>query len=91
MKGLINIMIDNGYYREYMINKREEWKWWDQWLDTYCHRRRSSAQSYEAIFQAKIDFFENVYVPLLSQYNIEFFQCLWLPVNIMGDLYAFSL
>ena len=65
-------MIENEYYRQYMILKRQEWKWWDQWLHQYSQRRpRFDNDVTRQKQKQKIDFFENAYIPLLAKFDIE--------------------
>ena len=72
MKALVNMMTKNDYYAKYMINKRQEWIWWDQWLDQFCHRQTYiHNRDNQRIMQEKINFFENIYMPLLSKFDIE--------------------
>ena len=66
------MMIKYDFYDEYLMNTRDEWFWWDQWLDVYCHRKTYvHNRDNKAHLEQKINWFENVYIPFLSQRNIE--------------------
>jgi len=72
IKALTFMMIENEQYAKYMINKRQEWKWWDTWLDQFCHRPTYiHNQNNQRLTENKIAFYMEKYIPLLQKYGIE--------------------
>ena len=72
IRALVLMMIDNATYAEYMLTKRQQWKWWDSWLDSFCHRPTyAHNRDNEKMTRDKIAFYEEKYIPLLQQHGIE--------------------
>merc|ERR1712204_159948 len=92
IKALVLMMIDNEIYAKYMLAKRKEWKWWDTWLDSFCHRPTYvHNRDNERMLAAKTAFFEEKYVPFLKENGIECStrnQVMNGNMNQQGNMYA---
>ncbi|ETO33877.1 hypothetical protein RFI_03217, partial [Reticulomyxa filosa] len=67
MRHVIEIMLKNETYRNFMLQKRNEWKWWDSWLDSYINRRYGSTSDVSPDKKKLFD----AYLQLLTSNNIE--------------------
>jgi len=70
---LTDIMSRSELYRKFLLQKRNDWKWWDIWLDNYVNKRphyNGGASSSSDSSPDKKKFFET-YVQLLTDNNIE--------------------
>jgi len=60
----------NEIYRTFLLQKRNDWKWWDTWLDSYVNRRSYYNSSSSSNESSDKKFLES-YLQMLAQNNIE--------------------
>ena len=53
IKAIILMMRDNEIYSKYMMNRRQDWQWFDEWMQQYCNDEGNK-------------FFDETYVALIS-------------------------
>ena len=57
ISGLTNMMIEIKKFANFMMNVREEWKWWDMWLKQFCDEQQN-------------DYFCPTFLPILTKYDV---------------------
>ncbi|ETO15047.1 hypothetical protein RFI_22316 [Reticulomyxa filosa] len=75
IRCLVEMMSSNSTYRHFMLQKRDDWKWWDSWLKNYANREHSyyNSNSFTNVTESVEDkgkFFQK-YLQLLKENNIE--------------------